>query len=249
MSVFRRVLTLTQALAITSIVAVAHADDGPTTQEKSQIIAEIASLETSADILGHLVFQKYQEKPADELYQIASKTALAAVSDLCDAKYRVIVFPLRQTGIPSNIISLKSPDDLLAYVIGTAKGLHRVMVGRHYRVDLSSDGKMAHSVLVLHNNCDSLSKQALSKAKYVAETVSHGPTEAHVFLSLLHSMKFRVRTVIGLWEIDRGQINFLAKDLSYRPEKVALKDCRLPNGTSFATTELACRKAGGEVLN
>lgn len=249
MPAFRRVVILIKALAVTCIVASAIADDGPTKAEKSQIIAEIASLESTADILGHLIFEKYQEEPTDELYQTASKTALAAVSDLCDATYRVIVFAPRHTGIPSNILSLEGPDDLLAYVIGTAKGLHRVMVGRHYRVDLSSDGKIAHSVLVLHDNCDSPSKQALSEAKYVADTLYHGPTEVHVFLSLLHSMKFRVRTVIGLWEIDRGQINFLAKDLSYRPEKVALKDCKLPNGTSFATTELACRKAGGEVLN
>jgi hypothetical protein len=175
---------------------------------------------------------------------------MAAVKDRCEATYRVVFISVRKSGVPSQIVPLDNPDDILAYVIGAVAGKQQGMLGRHYRIDLSPDGKTVRSVAASTEDCTVMPLSALKQAPYITHRLSNGPTEFHVFLSLLHNAKFRVRAPIGIFEIDEGEASPVALDPAYRPEKATLKDCKLPGDAStFRTTEKACRGAGGQILN
>lgn len=204
---------------------------------------EAVTLEANAIFLGRALFGRYRDLQVDnsEVAQTALKTAMAAVRDPCEASYRAVL--LRRPGVP-----LEPPDSILVYVIGEVSEDQGAMLGRHYRVQLSPDGKTVRSLLPSTRDCTYLSVSNLTDARYITHPLSPGATEFHVFLSLLYKMKFRVHTAMAIWEIDNGDIEPLAIDPTYRPKQIIIKDCQFLGGTRFATTEEACRKAGGTVL-
>jgi len=241
-------------VSFAAVCAVARAQDSSTsaTGLRQQIMAEAASLIVRANVLGRALFKSYSDDRVDdsEAARAAVKAAMAAVKDRCQASYRVVLVSVRKIGIPSQIVPLDNPDDILAYVIGAAPGKQQGMLGRHYRIDLSPDGKTVRSVAASTEDCVVMPLPALTQAPYITHRLSNGPTEFHVFLSLLLNAKFRVRAPIGIFEIDNGKASPVALDPAYRPEKTTLKDCKLPGDTStFRTTEKACRGAGGQILN
>jgi hypothetical protein len=197
-----------------------------------------------------VLFKNYADRRVDdsEAGRAAVKAATDAVTDRCAGSYRVVLVSARESGIPGSIIPLEDSDDILAYVIGELPGTLQVMLGRHYRVELSPDGKTVRSIAASTQDCTVMSLPELTHAPYIRHRLTNGPTEFHVFLSLLHKARFRVRAPIGIFEIDNGDVEPAALDPAFRPAKVTLKDCKLPNSaTPFRTTEAACRKAGGEV--
>ena len=239
-------------VAVASIGATARSQESGTSSTvlREQILSEVATLVVRAEFLGRLLFRTYSDGPVDDsdAGRTAMKAAAAAVKDRCAGSYRVVLVSTRDSGMPSQEIPLDNPDDILAYVIGEMPGEQQVMLGRHYRVELSPDGKTVRSVAASTEDCTVMPLSALTHAPYIRHRLTHGPTEFHVFLSLLHKAKFRVRAPIGIFEIDNGAVGDSALDPAYRPETVTLKDCKLPNDKiTFRTTGAACRKAGGEV--
>jgi hypothetical protein len=239
-------------VALGAVGTTARAQDSGTSAGalRQQIIGEAASQATRAQFLGRVLFRNYSDRRIDdsETGRAAVKAATAAVTDRCKGSYRVVLVSAHSSGIPSQIVPLENPDDILAYVIGEPPGAQQVMLGRHYRVDLSPDGKTVRSIAASTADCAVMALSALTHAPYIRHRLTNGPTEFHVFLSLLHKAKFRVHAPIGIFEIDNGEVTPAALDPAYRPETVALKDCKLPNSTTtFRTTEAACRKAGGTV--
>jgi len=224
-----------------------HAQESGASSEKARLRAiqlEAASLTTTARLLGRALFGSYRDPQVDnsEVAQTALKTATAAVRDLCEASYQAIL--IRRPGVP-----LEPPDTILAYLIGDVPGDQDVMLGRHYRVELSPDGKTVRSIVPSTMECTYLLLSNLTEARYITHPLSPGATEFHVFLTLLHKTKFRVRTAMGIWEIDNGDVRLRAVDPTYTPKPILMRDCLLPNGTKFATTEARCRDAGGSVLD
>jgi len=202
---------------------------------------EAVVLITNAELMGRALFGSYMSRQPDDgaATQAAKDTALAAATDRCKTPYRAI----RVRGYVPNVTQV---DSIVIYLIGDASK-QSVMLGRHYRVELSPDGKTVRSVVVSAKDCSELNLAALTGAQYIVNPLSSAPTEFHVFLNLLYKAKFRVRSAMGVWEIDNGEVKPLAFDPNYQPEKITVKDCVLPDGSRFATTETACRKTGGIV--
>lgn len=251
MAALRWPVVLILAFAVVGAAARAQDSGAPSAALRQQIRAEAASQIVRADMLGRLLFKTYANPKADDSDsgRAAVAAARAVVKDDCAASYRVVLLSGRDLGMPTNMIPLESADGILAYVIGEKPGKQEVMLGRHYRVELTPDGKTVRSATASTENCLVMSLAALKAAPYIWNGLSNGPTEFHVFLSLLHKAKFRVRAPNGIFALDNGQIDVVGLDPAYRPAKVTLKDCKLPNDKStFRTTETACRGAGGEVV-
>jgi hypothetical protein len=246
---------LSRALcSIAAVILLGHplnAKDLSPTATQVQIKAELASLILSSDRLGRALFAQHHASSKDDkaLARIAWKTAMAAVgTELCEGSYDVVLISGSSVPILPNLIPLSAPDNILAYLIGWGSGDQPVMLGRSFRVELTPDGRTAHSVVASTRTCTYTSLASLEDARDIGDGLGKAPTEFHVFLSLVHQAKFRVRTEIGLFEIDNGTIHVLALDPAYKPEVAAMQDCQLKNGTTFRTTEKACRGADGTVL-
>jgi hypothetical protein len=232
-------------------VAALHQPLAAEDSTEAQVRTEAASLIVNSKVLGHLLFEKYRGKsPEDEaLVRLAAKTALSAAGpDLCEGRYDVIAVPGDSVPFPGPSIPLAAPENILAYVIGHGSGDRPVMLGRSFRVELTPDGRTAVSVVASTTACAYESLAALQDARYIRDELAKAPTEFHVFLSLVHRAKFRVRAAMGVFEVADGAIRALAFDPDYRPQRIVVQDCRLPDGSTFTTTAPACRGAGGSVV-
>lgn len=249
--VLRWTLALFLASAAGCATVRAQETGGSSEVLRQQVMAEAASLMVRADELGQLLFARYSGQVADNSH--AAKTALAAAmnaaGERCDLSYHVVVISGTDIATPSQFVPLKSRKDLLAYVIGEVSDEGLVVLGRSFRVDLSSDGRAVHSVVASTKDCAVMPLSSLTHSPYIKEDSSNGPTEFHVFLGLRHKAKFRVRAAIGDFVIDNGKIEIGAFNRAYRPKRGARVDCKLPDGTTFRTSEPACRDAGGAVLD
>lgn len=249
--VLRWTLALFLASAAGCATVRAQETGGSSEVLRQQVMAEAASLMVRADELGQLLFARYSNQAVDtsKAARAALAAAMKAGGERCELSYRVVVVSGRDIDMPTQLVPLKAGNDLLAYVIGEASEDGQVVLGRHFRVDLGADSRTIHSVVASTDDCAIMTLSSLTGAAYVKEEISNGPTEFHVFLSRLHKARFRVRAAIGDFVIDNGKAELAAFNRTYRPKSSARVDCRLPNGTSFRTSESACRDAGGTVLD
>jgi hypothetical protein len=207
-------------------------------------------LAVNPDLLGHLLYEKYLDHTIEvsEIRLTAIETAAAAIKDRCEVPYQFVLIPGRLVPFPVQQIPLAGRDSILLYALGETS-MDQVILGRHYRVELSPDGGTVRSVVPSTKDCVIISTASLSGASAIDHQLSRGPTEFHVFLSLLHRTKFRVRTALGVWSIDDGTVDLIAADSNYEPAKSTLVDCNMPGGWKLTTTEAACRSNGGAILN
>ena len=217
---------------------------------RSEAIAESSALVVSAEMLGALLFERYQQGAAagSAVDRSAIATATGKIDDRCGLSHDVVLIPASQVPFPVQQIHLKDRSGLLAYVIGKSRDSQTIVLGPHYRFELEPDGSAVRSVVRSTPGCVSRPRSDLGGPP-IDMRPAKAPTEFDVFLSLLHKARFRLRTAIGTWEVDNGAIDLVAGDPAYRPDTNALIDCRLPDGAKITTTATACQNSGGTILN
>ena len=135
----------------------------------------------------------------------ARQLALDSVERPCSNAYNTVVLP--RPGEPG----------WLAYALAATTDPNLILVGGHYRVTVSADGRTVLDRRAFSKSCLALPrdpKDIPPGAELAAYTVSHlldnTPTEIHVFLNLLHGKPFYVATPKRrLWSIQDGKIRLL----------------------------------------
>lgn len=102
----------------------------------------------------------------------------------------------------------------LVYALASTHEANEVMIGGHYRVTVSADGKTAQQVDALSRSMLILNKQSQEVPKganvvgfSMSHLVSKTPVETHVFASLLHHVPLFVGTMDKqVWSVSEGKI-------------------------------------------
>ena len=114
-----------------------------------------------------------------------------------------------------NFEVLDAPDGkgFLVYGLASTKDPNEVVVGGHYRVTVSTDGKvqqvdaLSRSFLVLQRQSPGVPKDANVVGLTMTHIVSNTPVETHVYVSLLHKMPLYVVTSEhDIWRVSDGEI-------------------------------------------
>jgi hypothetical protein len=104
------------------------------------------------------------------------------------------------------------PGEILVELLASTEKADTVVLGRHFRVIIASDGKTVQSVTALSKKPLELS--TLEEGKRVKELVTAQvstdyPLETHVFASMLSGLPLLVQTQRGIWLVDRDAIHLL----------------------------------------
>jgi len=116
--------------------------------------------------------------------------------------------------LPMNTIVIPSDtgEGQFLYVMSATKRPDLAIVGRHFRFNVSEDGRSLSDTVSFSNSCLGLSKATPNGAQPVGLMTSHVktayPQEHHVFLSLVHDIPLYVMTTQNdqLWKIDGTKI-------------------------------------------
>lgn len=140
--------------------------------------------------------------PAVRARFLARRTAFAAVPGFYTPK--------------TNGEVVDDPDGkgLIVYVLASTDEPGQVVVGGHYRVMVSADGRTAkqvdalsRSLLIVPLHPSDLPKDSTPASVVVSHIVSDTPVETHVFVSLLHGIPIYVATAKDVvWRVDKGTI-------------------------------------------
>ncbi|HSI15031.1 MAG TPA: hypothetical protein VK961_23465 [Chthoniobacter sp.] len=133
---------------------------------------------------------------------LARQTAMAAVPKLYTP----------QTN--AEVLDDPAGKGFLVYVLASTDEPNKMVVGGHYRVTVSADGRKAEAVdalsrslLILPINSPDVPKGAETVAAFMSHVVSPTPVETHVFVSLLHRKTFFVATSpTDIWKVENGTI-------------------------------------------
>jgi hypothetical protein len=153
-------------------------------------------------------------KPPRELHGaaltmfLARQAAFAAMPSACSERYNTIV-------LPGKIVKR---DGWLVYLLAATTEQGQVLVGGHFRADVSAEGRTVRSIEPLANTCLTLDLMDTDSepvaALFMTQVLTDTPIETHVFLNLLHKVDFYVITEPGIWGITDGQIRYVGP----RPE-------------------------------
>jgi hypothetical protein len=136
------------------------------------------------------------------LRYLAKKTAFAAV-------------PKFYTPNPNGeVLDDPTGKGFLVYVLSSTTKPDEMVVGGHYRITVSADGKKAEAVdalsrslLIISKNPSNLPKGSEPVAAFMSHIVSSTPVETHVFVSLLHHRPLFVSTSEkDIWQVENGTI-------------------------------------------
>ncbi len=157
-----------------------------------------------AETWGRALFEEYKRvgKVSDITMDRALATATIAVTDKCDVRYRALL--VIAPGI--------STDRLAVYYIGAPQNGAEVMIGRHYRVIVSGDGKTAQSVSPSTKDCTFVAPDVVGQGVsgvLTSDPDIPAPTDIHVFLSLVTGQTLFVGTQAGYWRVNEGTIELL----------------------------------------
>ena len=102
----------------------------------------------------------------------------------------------------------------LVYVLASTPEPNQMVVGGHYRVTVSADGRKAEvvdalskSLLILPVDPPDQPKGSDTVAAFMTHLVSPTPVETHVFVSRLHRKTFFVATSpTDIWKVENGTI-------------------------------------------
>jgi hypothetical protein len=107
-------------------------------------------------------------------------------------------------------------DDLLVELLAGTTKPNTIVLGKHFRVLVSSDGARVKSVTPLSKGALEMStrselvpKGAQVTGLYVTQIVTDYPVETHVFASMLSRMPLYVLTSRGTWLVDRDSIRLI----------------------------------------
>jgi hypothetical protein len=158
----------------------------------------------NAELWGRALYERYVSTvPSDEspAVRTALETVRESVKDSCAGAYRAIAVML--PGVPN--------DRIVVYYVGEVPRSQGLMVGRHYRVETTPDGRGIMLGEPSTASCIVLPPAAPDSKtpRLIAHSLSPAPNEYHVFLSLLGGDSLEVVTESGHWLIDQGRISYL----------------------------------------
>jgi len=179
-----------------------------TQQPQQQAVAMPAELQGAvrdAELWGRALHDSYVAPSAasDKAVERAIATVHQAVKDHCAGTYRAVAVML--PGAPK--------DRIVIYDIGEAPASQGIMLGRHYRVETTLDGKGVLLGEPSTTGCVILPPAAVNAASpdAIAHDLSPAPNEYHVFLSLMYGRSLEVVTEAGRWLVEHGKISYLGR--------------------------------------
>jgi hypothetical protein len=129
------------------------------------------------------------------------------------AALREIVQPINPLVFPGEVIG---EDGIVVYLLAGTKRPQTAVLGKHYRVLLSADGRtvrrfepLSRSVIEIPLVPPDPGGQAAGI--FVSHLVTEYPLETHTFASLLYRLPVFVGTARGKWRITEGRIGFLGE--------------------------------------
>jgi hypothetical protein len=204
---------------IVGLVALSAAAAGCTAQQKAQhaapqapqqqaVVAIPPELQTAvqdAELWGNALYDSYVAPKAanDKAVERAIATVHESVKDHCSGTYRAVA-----------VMPPSAPKDrIVIYDIGEAPASQGIMVGRHYRVETTLDGKGVLLGEPSTTGCIILPPVATNAAtpSVITHDLSPAPNEYHVFLSLMYGRSFEVVTQAGHWLVEQGKISYIGR--------------------------------------
>lgn len=135
----------------------------------------------------------------------AREAALRAMPSRCSDRYNPVI-------LPGNIAHA---DGWVVYLLAATMTPGEVVIGGHFRVELSPTGTEVKRVLPLSKSCLRLPPFNRPGSQQIAAMTTHlisdTPIETHVYLSLLHRTPIYVSTDLGVWKVEGGKIQFEQK--------------------------------------
>jgi hypothetical protein len=200
------------------LVALSAAAAGCTAQQKAQqaappapqqaIVATPAELQTAvqdAESWGRALYDSYAAPNAEnnKAVERAIATVHQAVKDHCSGTYRAVA--VMPPGAPK--------DRIVIYDIGEAPAYAGIMIGRHYRVETTLDGKGVLLGEPSTTGCITLPPAAANATalSIITHDLSPAPNEYHVFLSLMYGRSLEVVTEVGHWLVEHGKISYIGR--------------------------------------
>jgi hypothetical protein len=140
---------------------------------------------------------------------LARQTALSALRAGCSEKYNTVVLPNEGEGAAWAV-----------YLLAATQERGKIVVGGHVRVLVHEGGLDIADYQPLSKACLTLETPASGDGKPAFVVVTHvlddHPIETHVFLSLLHKLKFFVMTESAMWSVTDGKIKLLMDGEDYK---------------------------------
>lgn len=204
---------------IIGLVALSAATAGCTAQQKTKpaeslapqqqavatMPAELQTAVQDAELWGHALYDSYIAPKAadDKAVERAIATVHQSVKDHCSGTYRAIA-----------VMPPSAPKDrIVIYDIGEVPASQGIMLGRHYRVETTTDGKGVLLGEPSTTGCVTLPPAAATVAapSIITHELSPAPNEYHVFLSLMYGRSLEVVTQAGHWLVEHGKISYIGR--------------------------------------
>ena len=184
------------------------AQQAPSQAPPEQAVARPADLQQAvqdAELWGHALYDSYTAPTAanDKAVERAIATVHQSVKDHCSGNYRAVA--VMAPGAPK--------DRIVIYDIGEAPASQGIMLGRHYRVETTLDGKGVLLGEPSTTGCVILPPAAANATapSAIAHDLSPAPNEYHVFLSLMYGRSLEIVTQAGRWLVEHGKISYLGR--------------------------------------
>lgn len=164
------------------------------------IPADLQSAVSNAEMWGDALYDSYVAPKGTNSAAVeqAIETVHDSVKDHCAGTYRAIV--VMPAGAPT--------DRIVIYDIGEVPAPQGLMIGRHYRIETTLDGKGVLLGEPSTSGCVTLPPVAGDTASVISDDLTPTPSEYHVFLSLLSGRRLEVVTVAGQWLVEQGKISY-----------------------------------------
>jgi len=178
----------------------------PQTQTQQAVTAmppELQSAVQDAELWGRALYDSYTAPKAvnDKAVERAITTVHQSVKDHCAGTYRAVAV------MPSSA----PKDRIVIYDIGEAPASQGIMLGRHYRVETTPDGKGVLLGEPSTTGCVVLPPAGGAGPTTITHDLSPAPNEYHVFLSLMYGRSFEVVTEAGHWLVEHGTIRYIGR--------------------------------------
>src|SRR5262245_49709774 len=177
----------------------------PPQQQAVAMPGDLQSAVQDAELWGHALYDSYTAPTAanDKAVERAIATVHQSVKDHCSGTYRAVA-----------VMPPEAPKDrIVIYDIGEAPASQGIMLGRHYRVETTLDGKGVLLGEPSTTGCVILPPAAADATapSAIAHDLSPAPNEYHVFLSLMYGRRFEVVTQAGHWLVEHGRISYIGR--------------------------------------
>lgn len=124
--------------------------------------------------------------------------------------------PINPVVLPAEAVGQKGV--LVELLAGTNKP-DIVVLGKHYRVIVSEDGRQVQQVMPLSKTMLELKKDNNTVALFVTHLVTDYPLETHVFASMLNNIDICVGTQRGIWLVKKDAIALSSLDVPGKENK------------------------------